>query len=190
MLEAARKARAEVEAQLAEKDPEAVGLDASGRRLLSQNRAMAKELELHIEVCLCCTCINASALQLCAYALTHDICQAHWTRNPGAEGCSEDCAFTQRKKPGCFPGQDITISAGAIQALSVQCSNECAAMLQEAEALQTEVKLLQAETGQLRRDNELKSEVEAQCARRGAAQVRHPKLLLDPSITFSHSIIG
>ena len=50
VLEAARKARAEVEAQLAEKDPEAMGLDASGRRLLSQNRAMAKELELHIEV--------------------------------------------------------------------------------------------------------------------------------------------
>ena len=49
MLEAARKARAEVEAQLAEKDPEAVGLDASGRRLLSQNRAMAQELELHIQ---------------------------------------------------------------------------------------------------------------------------------------------
>ena len=52
VLEAARKARAEVEAQLAEKDPEAMGLDASGRRLLSQNRAMAKELELHIEVLL------------------------------------------------------------------------------------------------------------------------------------------
>ena len=49
VLEAARKARAEVEAQLAEKDPEAVGLDASGRRLLSQNRAMAQELELHIQ---------------------------------------------------------------------------------------------------------------------------------------------
>lgn len=43
--------------------------------------------------------------------------------------------------------------------------------VQEAEALQAEVKLLQAEAGQLRRDNELKSEVEAQCARRGAAQV-------------------
>ncbi len=39
-----------MEAQLAEKDPEAIGLDAIGRRLLSQNRAMAKELELHIEV--------------------------------------------------------------------------------------------------------------------------------------------
>ncbi len=42
---------------------------------------------------------------------------------------------------------------------------------QEAEALQAEVKLLQAEAGQLRRNNELKSEVEAQCGRRGAAQV-------------------
>jgi hypothetical protein len=42
---------------------------------------------------------------------------------------------------------------------------------QEAEALQAEVKLLQAEAGQLRRDNELKAEVEAQYARRGAAQV-------------------
>ena len=50
VLEAAKRARAEVEAQLAEKDPEAMGLDASGRRLLSQNRAMAKELELHIGV--------------------------------------------------------------------------------------------------------------------------------------------
>ncbi len=49
MLEAARKARAEVEAQLVEKDPEVVRLDASGRRLLSQNRAMAQELELHIQ---------------------------------------------------------------------------------------------------------------------------------------------
>ena len=51
VLDAAKKARAEVEAQLAEKDPEALGLDASGRRLLAQNRLMAKELVLHIEVC-------------------------------------------------------------------------------------------------------------------------------------------
>ena len=53
VLEAAKRARAEVEAQLAEKDPEAMGLDASGRRLLAQNRVMAQELVLHIEVCLC-----------------------------------------------------------------------------------------------------------------------------------------
>ena len=44
-------------------------------------------------------------------------------------------------------------------------------IVQEAEALQAEVKLLQAEASQLRRDNELKAEVEVQCARRGAAQV-------------------
>ena len=43
--------------------------------------------------------------------------------------------------------------------------------MQEAEALQAEVKLLQAEASQLRRDNELRAEVETQCARRGAAQV-------------------
>ena len=50
VLEAAKKARAEVEAQLAEEDPEAMGLDASGRRLLAQNHVMAKELVLHIQV--------------------------------------------------------------------------------------------------------------------------------------------
>ena len=44
-------------------------------------------------------------------------------------------------------------------------------IVQEAEALQAEVKLLQAEASQLRRDNELRAEVETQCARRGAAQV-------------------
>ena len=44
-------------------------------------------------------------------------------------------------------------------------------VIQEAEALQAEVKLLQAEASQLRRDNELKAEMEGQYARRGAAQV-------------------
>ena len=53
VLDAAKRARAEVEAQLAEKDPEAMGLDASGRRLLAQNRVMAQELALHIEACHC-----------------------------------------------------------------------------------------------------------------------------------------
>ncbi|CAK0781105.1 hypothetical protein CVIRNUC_005286 [Coccomyxa viridis] len=91
VLEAAKRARAEVEAQLAEKDPEAMGLDAAGRRLLAQNRVMAQELALHIE---------------------------------------------------------------------------------EAEALHVEVQILQVEAGQLRRDNELKTEMEAQCARRGVTQAR------------------
>ena len=62
-----------MEAQLAEKDPEAMGLDASGRRLLSQNRAMAKELELHIEVLgLICSKVYSSAAclgQSCSHSL-------------------------------------------------------------------------------------------------------------------------
>ena len=45
-------------------------------------------------------------------------------------------------------------------------------LAQEAEALHAEVQILNAEAGQLRRDNELKMEMEAQCARRGVAQVR------------------
>ena len=45
-------------------------------------------------------------------------------------------------------------------------------MAQEAEALHAEVQILHAEAGQLRRDNELKTEMEAQCARRGSTQVR------------------
>ena len=44
-------------------------------------------------------------------------------------------------------------------------------LAQEAEALHAEVQILQAEAGQLRRDNELKTEMEAQCARRGVTQV-------------------
>lgn len=35
-----------------------------------------------------------------------------------------------------------------------------------------EVQILQVEAGQLRRDNELKTEMEAQCARRGVTQVK------------------
>ena len=69
VLEAARKARAELEAQLAEKDPEAVGLDASGRRLLSQNRAMAQELELHIQARDLYKRLHNAALPLAANAL-------------------------------------------------------------------------------------------------------------------------
>ncbi len=42
---------------------------------------------------------------------------------------------------------------------------------QEAEALQKDVNLLQAETGQLRRDLELKCEMEVQYAQRGVLQV-------------------
>ena len=50
-------------------------------------------------------------------------------------------------------------------------------MAQEAEALHVEVQILQAEAGQLRRDNELKTEMEAQCARRGSTQVKSSILL-------------
>ena len=63
-------------------------------------------------------------------------------------------------------------TAAGASPLAASCAGltGCVAV-QEAEALQAEVKLMQAETGQLRRDNELRAEVEAQCARRGAAQV-------------------
>ena len=50
-------------------------------------------------------------------------------------------------------------------------------LVQEAEALHAEVQILQAEAGQLRRDNELKAEMEAQCARRGVTQVNGSILL-------------
>lgn len=49
---------------------------------------------------------------------------------------------------------------------------------QEAEALHKEVKLLQAESGQLRRDLEIKCEMEVQYAQRGALQVP-PSLQVD-----------
>ena len=63
VLEAAKRARAEVEAQLAEKDPEALGLDASGRRLLAQSGVMAQELVLHIEVRQCLLNWSTGALK-------------------------------------------------------------------------------------------------------------------------------
>ncbi len=58
-------------------------------------------------------------------------------------------------------------------------------VVQEAEALQAEVKLLQAEASQLRRDNELRAEVESQCARRGAAQVTTLHTSVGPSCIMS-----
>lgn len=153
-LEAAKRARAEAEACAEEArgwDADGAGLDARGRRLLQESRSMAAELQLHISVG---AFVLIDIASLTCSTTSHNLT---CTTSHMSNTVSFSLGYCS------VPGRSCGLRLWFIE--------QWFGLWQEAEALQKDVKLLQAESAQLRRDLELKYEMEVQYAQRSVLQV-------------------